>query len=159
LWTVDRKTGDALLWRKLSGRIVTDETDWEIESDSIVVYMAKEDSSSKWTTVFEGDAELDKETIDLGPFSMEDLPTESQQTVKDLLEETRAKAMGGPTKKDLESARAIKQVIDSGNPEFQQLRNSIAPETWEILEAEEAEKKRIPRRSKRSKKGKRKNSK
>eukprot|EP01028_Stygiella_incarcerata_P010647 TRINITY_DN55_c0_g1_i1.p1 TRINITY_DN55_c0_g1~~TRINITY_DN55_c0_g1_i1.p1 ORF type:complete len:258 (+),score=69.32 TRINITY_DN55_c0_g1_i1:86-859(+) len=150
----DHKTGETLLWRMLSGRINVDETDWEIEGDSIVVFMAKEDSSTRWTRVFDGEPELDQETLDLEPISMDDLPEESQQTVKDLLAETRAKAMGEPTKKDLESARFLKQLVDSGNPEFKDMRKQIDPRTWELLEAEEAEKNRNPKRSKRGKKNK-----
>eukprot|EP01028_Stygiella_incarcerata_P010648 TRINITY_DN55_c0_g1_i2.p2 TRINITY_DN55_c0_g1~~TRINITY_DN55_c0_g1_i2.p2 ORF type:complete len:189 (+),score=52.35 TRINITY_DN55_c0_g1_i2:420-986(+) len=151
---IDHKTGETLLWRMLSGRINVDETDWEIEGDSIVVFMAKEDSSTRWTRVFDGEPELDQETLDLEPISMDDLPEESQQTVKDLLAETRAKAMGEPTKKDLESARFLKQLVDSGNPEFKDMRKQIDPRTWELLEAEEAEKNRNPKRSKRGKKNK-----
>jgi len=114
---VGLKGAEPLLSGPLHKDIVVDECMWNCDGAVIDITLQKRDTMNWWSTVVEGEPEVDTQKVEPENSKLSDLDGDTRQTVEKMMFDQRQKAMGKPTSDEQSKADMMKRFM-AAHPEM-----------------------------------------
>jgi hypothetical protein len=116
--TVGIKGQPPILKGPMHSKVKPDDSMWTLlDGKTVQISMEKLDAMKWWTTVMEGDAEINTRKIVPENSKLSDLDGETRQTVEKMMHDQRQKAMGLPTS-DQQKQHDLLEKFKSAHPEM-----------------------------------------
>jgi len=105
-----------LLQGKLSNRIKLEETIWSLEPCKCITITLEKSKELWWTSVLEGDKEIDKQSIDTTQH-VQDFDVQTQADIRKVMYDQQQKMMGKPTSDEQKTYGMLEKAWDAeGSP-------------------------------------------
>ncbi|EGZ13356.1 hypothetical protein PHYSODRAFT_335134 [Phytophthora sojae] len=96
----------------LYNKVKVDDSFWTLEDGNrICIYLQKDNQMEWWKTIIQGDAEIDTQKVQPENSKLDDLDSDTRQTVEKMMFDQRQKAMGLPTSDDMQKQEILQKFM------------------------------------------------
>ncbi|KAG6611059.1 Nuclear migration protein nudC [Phytophthora cinnamomi] len=96
----------------LFNKVKVDDSFWTLEDGNrICIYLQKDNQMEWWKTIIQGDAEIDTQKVQPENSKLDDLDSDTRQTVEKMMFDQRQKAMGLPTSDDMQKQEILQKFM------------------------------------------------
>ncbi|KAG3106120.1 hypothetical protein PI124_g13203 [Phytophthora idaei] len=115
---VGLRGGETFVDGPLYNKVKVDDSFWTLEDGNrICIYLQKDNQMEWWKTIIQGDTEIDTQKVQPENSKLDDLDSDTRQTVEKMMFDQRQKAMGLPTSDDMQK-QEIMQKFMAQHPEM-----------------------------------------
>ncbi|KAH7491589.1 hypothetical protein KRP22_002943 [Phytophthora ramorum] len=115
---VGLRGGETFVDGPLYNKVKVDDSFWTLEDGNrICIYLQKDNQMEWWKTIIQGDAEIDTQKVQPENSKLDDLDSDTRQTVEKMMFDQRQKAMGLPSSDDMQK-QDILQKFMAQHPEM-----------------------------------------
>ncbi|POM79867.1 Nuclear migration protein nudC [Phytophthora palmivora] len=109
---VGLRGGETFVDGPLYKKVKVDDSFWTLEdSNRICIYLQKDNQMEWWKTIIQGDAEIDTQKVQPENSKLDDLDSDTRQTVEKMMFDQRQKAMGLPTSDDMQKQEVLQKFM------------------------------------------------
>ncbi|GMF21355.1 unnamed protein product [Phytophthora fragariaefolia] len=96
----------------LYNKVKVDDSFWTLEDGNrICIYLQKDNQMEWWKTIIQGDAEIDTQKVQPENSKLDDLDSDTRQTVEKMMFDQRQKAMGLPSSDDIQKQEILQKFM------------------------------------------------
>lgn len=109
---VGLRGGETFVDGSLYKKVKVDDSFWTLEDGNrICVYLQKDNQMEWWKTIIQGDAEIDTQKVQPENSKLDDLDSDTRQTVEKMMFDQRQKAMGRPTSDEMQKHEVLQKFM------------------------------------------------
>ncbi|GMF26102.1 unnamed protein product [Phytophthora lilii] len=109
---VGLRGGETFVDGPLYNKVKVDDSFWTLEDGNrICIYLQKDNQMEWWKTIIQGDAEIDTQKVQPENSKLDDLDSDTRQTVEKMMFDQRQKAMGLPTSDDMQKQEILQKFM------------------------------------------------
>lgn len=109
---VGLRGGETFVNGSLYKKVKVDDSFWTLEDGNrICVYLQKDNQMEWWKTIIQGDAEIDTQKVQPENSKLDDLDSDTRQTVEKMMFDQRQKAMGRPTSDEMQKHEVLQKFM------------------------------------------------
>ncbi|KAL3658257.1 hypothetical protein V7S43_016647 [Phytophthora oleae] len=109
---VGLRGGETFVDGSLYNKVKVDDSFWTLEDGNrICIYLQKDNQMEWWKTIIQGDAEIDTQKVQPENSKLDDLDSDTRQTVEKMMFDQRQKAMGLPTSDDMQKQEVLQKFM------------------------------------------------
>ncbi|OWZ21512.1 Nuclear migration protein nudC [Phytophthora megakarya] len=109
---VGLRGGETFVDGPLHKKVKVDDSFWTLEDGNrICIYLQKDNQMEWWKTIMEGDDEIDTQKVQPENSKLDDLDSDTRQTVEKMMFDQRQKAMGLPTSDDIQKQDVLQKFM------------------------------------------------
>ncbi|ETK78278.1 hypothetical protein F441_15907 [Phytophthora nicotianae CJ01A1] len=109
---VGLRGGETFVDGPLYNKVKVDDSFWTLEDGNrICIYLQKDNQMEWWKTIIQGDPEIDTQKVQPENSKLDDLDSDTRQTVEKMMFDQRQKAMGLPSSDDMQKQEILQKFM------------------------------------------------
>ncbi|EEY68597.1 nuclear migration protein nudC, putative [Phytophthora infestans T30-4] len=109
---VGLRGGETFVDGPLYNKVKMDDSFWTLEDGNrICIYLQKDNQMEWWKTIVQGDAEIDTQKVQPENSKLDDLDSDTRQTVEKMMFDQRQKAMGLPSSDEMQKQEILQKFM------------------------------------------------